>query len=180
MAEQTLKFYGLFDAALIPKIWFNLETLGLNFASLYQGDYAPIAEAIPYVIELDKSLNSNSVEALLEQGDYHLGLFIMSSLSLDELTKRLAFFYHVEDDRGIPYLRRFFDIRLFDHFLKTLSANEIAYLFDKETSFYHFHSTETNACRMYAENESHLITYSDYADITEIKKLRQFLPHLKE
>ena len=92
MTKEKLNFYGLFDAALIPKIWFNLETFGLNFAPLYQGDFAPIAEAIPYVVELDKTCNSNSVEVLLKQEEYHLGLFISSYFSLDELTKRLAFF----------------------------------------------------------------------------------------
>ena len=109
-----------------------------------------------------------------------MALFICSSLSLDELTRKLALFYHVEDERGIPYLRRFFDVRFFEHFLKTLSAEEVAYLFDKETTFYHFLSREKDYCRMYGKDSINLTTYIDYSTMTEIKRLHDFLPHFKE
>ncbi len=179
-ANEKLRFYGLFDAALMPKIWFNLEAWQLPYEPLYRGNYQPIAEAIPYIIELDALVNSDSVYTLLKQGDYHLALFICSSLSLDELTRKLALFYHVEDERGIPYLRRFFDVRFFEYFLKTLSAEEVAYLFDKETTFYHFLSREKDYCRMYGKDSINLTTYIDYSTMTEIKRLHDFLPHFKE
>ena len=51
--------YGLFDAALIPKVWFELDYWNLPFEPLYRYGYEPIAEAIPYLIELDKSKNKD-------------------------------------------------------------------------------------------------------------------------
>jgi len=40
--------YGLFDAALIPKVWFELDYWNLPFEPLYRYGYEPIAEAIPF------------------------------------------------------------------------------------------------------------------------------------
>ncbi|OOF59995.1 DUF4123 domain-containing protein [Rodentibacter myodis] len=108
--KKELKLYVLLDTVLMPKVWLNLEAWQLNFEPLYQGDYQLIAEAIPYLIELDQSVNSRVVKEFFTSEDYHSALFICSYFSIEELVKRLAFFYHVEDDRGIPYLRRFFDI----------------------------------------------------------------------
>ena len=62
--------YGLFDAALIPKVWFELDYWNLPFEPLYRYGYEPIAEAIPYLIELDKSKNKDVVIQLLTERDF--------------------------------------------------------------------------------------------------------------
>ena len=85
--------YGLFDAALIPKVWFELDYWNLSFEPLYRYGYEPIAEAIPYLIELDKSKNKDVVIQLLTERDFSSALYISSGVTLNTLVKKLAHFY---------------------------------------------------------------------------------------
>ncbi|WP_018652945.1 DUF4123 domain-containing protein [Actinobacillus capsulatus] len=133
--QHNMKLYGLFDAALMPQIWFNLDGWQLSYRPLYRGNYQPIAEAVPYLIELDKSSDETAVSELLTNKAYQQGLLIFTELNLDELVERLAYFYHIRNKQNEPCLRRFFDLRLFNAFLSTLPADYCAYLFDNQTIF---------------------------------------------
>ena len=171
MKQEKVKFYGLFDAALMPKIWLNLEVWQLNFEPLYQGDYQPIEEAIPYLIELDKSADDSAVKELSTSKDYCSALFIRSSASLKELVKKLAFFYHVKNAQNESCLRHFFDLRLFKQFLSTLPPAYCAYLFDNQTVF------------GYLEPESdfyHVIIYQHNQICWLQKEQPEFLAHFIE
>ncbi|THA00697.1 DUF4123 domain-containing protein [Rodentibacter pneumotropicus] len=166
--KKELKLYGLFDAALIPKVWFNLEAWQLNFEPLYQGNYQPIAEAIPYLIELDKSKNKDVTIELLTGKDFSSVLYISSELTLNELVKKLARFYHVRGPDNKPYLRRFFDIRLFDNFLEHLSSQAKAFLFEGNTAFY-FQSIQKGqfAYKRYSFSSEGRIEFSQVAKLEE-------------
>ncbi|OOF58874.1 DUF4123 domain-containing protein [Rodentibacter pneumotropicus] len=166
--KKELKLYGLFDAALIPKVWFNLEAWQLNFEPLYQGNYQPIAEAIPYLIELNRNTNSYSVDELLEDDAYRAGLLIISSLEITELVEILASFYHIIGYDNKPYLRRFFDIRFFNNFVNSLSLEELKFLFGKDTTFYYFVS-EKKGYRQYQLNSSLALTTS-FIDLLVLKE----------
>lgn len=134
---NEIKLYGLFDAALMPKVWLNLDAWSLPYEPLYRNNYQPIAEAIPYLILLDKTIDKNAVEELLNAPDYRQGLLISSALALDKLVEQLAYFYHVVDKQNRPCLRRFFDLRNFANFLATLTPAHCAYLFEHQTAFYY-------------------------------------------
>ncbi|WGE43112.1 DUF4123 domain-containing protein [Actinobacillus equuli] len=138
--QHNMKLYGLFDAALMPQIWFNLDGWQLNYVPLYRGNYQPIAEAIPYLIELDKSSDETAVSELLTNKAYQQGLLIFTELNLDELVERLAYFYHIRNKQNEPCLRRFFDLRIFKKFLSTLPLVCSTYLFDNQTVFCYFES----------------------------------------
>lgn len=133
--------YGLFDAALMPQVWFNLEHWQLNYAPLYQGDYQQIAEAVPYLIELDEEQDKQAVSDLLTQEDYKSGLLLESSDSLSALIPRLAYFYHVKNEQNEPFLRRFFDLRFFKRFVQSLSEPMLLFLFGADTCFYYLDET---------------------------------------
>ncbi|WP_143530788.1 DUF4123 domain-containing protein, partial [Rodentibacter myodis] len=107
--QNKIKLYGLFDAALIPQVWLNLDAWQLNYEPLYQGDYQKIAEAILYLIELDIYRDEIAVKELLTTKTYQQGLFILTELALDKLVERLAYFYHIKNKQNEPCLRRFFD-----------------------------------------------------------------------
>ncbi|OOF69997.1 DUF4123 domain-containing protein [Rodentibacter caecimuris] len=166
--NKELKFYGLFDAALIPKVWFNLEAWQLKFEPLYRGDYQPIAEAIPYLIELDRNASSYAVDELLEDDAYRAGLLIRSSLEITELVEILASFYHIIGYDNKPYLRRFFDIRFFNNFVNSLSLEELKILFGENTTFYYFISEE-QGYRQYQLNSSLSLTTS-FIDLSILKE----------
>ncbi|WGE42557.1 DUF4123 domain-containing protein [Actinobacillus equuli] len=134
--------YGLFDAALMPQVWFNLEDWQLNYMPLYQGDYQQIAEAIPYLIELNEEQNKQAVSALLTQEDYQFGLLLESSDSLSALIPRLAYFYHVRNEQNEPFLRRFFDLRFFNRFVHSLPEPMLLFLFGADTCFYYLDETQ--------------------------------------
>ncbi|OOF58501.1 DUF4123 domain-containing protein [Rodentibacter genomosp. 2] len=166
--KKELKFYGLFDAALIPKVWFNLEAWQLKFEPLYQENYQPIAEAIPYLIELNRNTNSYAVDELLEDNAYRAGLLMRSNLGINELVETLASFYHITDYNNKPYLRRFFDIRFFDKFINSLSLEELKFLFGEDTTFYYFISDE-QGYRQYQLNSSLALTTS-FIDLSVLKE----------
>ena len=50
--HNKIKLYGLFDAALMPKIWLNLESWLLPNEPLYRGNYQAVAEVIPYLMKM--------------------------------------------------------------------------------------------------------------------------------
>ena len=159
--------YGLFDAALIPKVWFELDYWNLPFEPLYRYGYEPIAEAIPYLIELDKSKNKDVVIQLLTERDFSSALYISSGITLTTLVKKLAHFYHIQGPDNKPYLRRFFDIRLFDDFLEQLSPQAKVFLFKNNTTFY------------FQNIESELLVYKKYSfssqgevEISEVTQLK--------
>lgn len=160
---NNMKLYGLFDAALMPQVWFNLEHWQLNYAPLYRGNYRPIAEAIPYLIELDKSSDETAVSELLTHKAYQRGLLIFTELNLDNLVERLAYFYHIKNKQNEPCLRRFFDLRLFKQFLSTLPPAYSAYLFDNQTVF------------CYLESESDFYNVASYQN-NQICWLQKELP----
>ena len=120
--HNKIKLYGLFDAALMPKIWLNLESWLLPNEPLYRGNYQAVAEVIPYLIELNKDIDENAVNELLNLSDYQQGLFISSELTLDKLVERLGYFYHVI---------------IFANFLATLTPIHCTYLFGHQTIFYY-------------------------------------------
>ncbi|OOF59935.1 DUF4123 domain-containing protein [Rodentibacter myodis] len=133
--------YGLFDAALMPQVWFNLDSWKLKYTSLYQGDYQQIAEAIPYLIELNEEQDRQATLSLLTQEDYKFGLLLESSDSLSALIPRLAYFYHVRNEQNEPYLRRFFDLRFFKRFVQSLSEQMLQFLVGVDTCFYYLDET---------------------------------------
>lgn len=135
--HNIIKLYGLFDAALMPKVWLNLESWLLPNEPLYRSNYQAAAEVIPYLIELNKDIDENAVNELLNLSDYQQGLFISSELTLDKLVERLGYFYHVIDTQNKPCLRRFFDLRIFANFLATLTPIHCTYLFGHQTIFYY-------------------------------------------
>ncbi len=137
MTEIMNRTYGLFDAALIPQVWTHLDYWQLNYEPLYRYDYAPIAEAIPYLIELDSSIDADAVNDLLTQEDYHSALLMSSELDLSALVKKLGYFYHINDEDNQPFLRRFFDLRIFNRFLSSLTEPLQNYLFADNTVFYY-------------------------------------------
>lgn len=159
--------YGLFDTALIPKVWFELDYWNLSFEPLYLYGYEPIAEAIPYLIELDKSKNKDVVIQLLTERDFSSALYISSGVTLNTLVKKLAHFYHIQGPDNKPYLRRFFDIRLFDNFLEQLSPQAKVFLFENNTIFY------------FQNIESELLVYKKYSfssqgevEVSEVTQLK--------
>ncbi|MFC2275611.1 MAG: DUF4123 domain-containing protein [Haemophilus parainfluenzae] len=159
--------YGLFDAASIPKVWFELDYWNLPFEPLYRYGYEPIAEAIPYLIELDKSKNKDVVIQLLTERDFSSALYISSGITLTTLVKKLAHFYHIQGPDNKPYLRRFFDIRLFDDFLEQLSPQAKVFLFENNTTFY------------FQNIESELLVYKKYSfssqgevEVSEVTQLK--------
>ena len=159
--------YGLFDAALIPKVWFELDYWNLPFEPLYRYGYEPIAEAIPYLIELDKSKNKDVVIQLLTERDFSSALYIYSGINLTTIFKKIAHFYHIQGTDNKPYFRRFFDIRLFDDFLEQLSPQAKVFLFENNTTFY------------FQNIESELLVYKKYSfssqgevEISEVTQLK--------
>ncbi|WP_077584554.1 DUF4123 domain-containing protein [Rodentibacter pneumotropicus] len=136
MNNKCIK-YGLFDAAIMPQVWFNLDSWELKYEPLYRGDHQQIAEAIPYLIELDSTCDMQAVLDLLTLDNYQSGLLIESSDSLSDIVSRLAYFYHVRNEQGEPFLRRFFDLKFFNNFLYNLTSQNLQFLFGKDLVFYY-------------------------------------------
>ncbi|OOF59988.1 DUF4123 domain-containing protein [Rodentibacter myodis] len=178
--KKELKLYGLFDTVLMPKVWLNLEAWQLKYAPLYQGDYQKIAEAIPYLIELNREINPYAVDELLENDTYRAGLLITSSLDIENLVQTLASFYHIIGYDDKPYLRRFFDTRFFDKFLTGLLPEQLKFLFGDDTAFYYFVSEE-QGYRQYQLNSS-LSPVISFTALSTLKEMinRQCLGELNE
>ena len=94
-------------------------------------------------------------------------LYISSGITLTTLVKKLAHFYHIQGPDNKPYLRRFFDIRLFDDFLEQLSPQAKVFLFENNTTFY------------FQNIESELLVYKKYSfssqgevEISEVTQLK--------
>ncbi|MDG2918555.1 DUF4123 domain-containing protein [Bisgaard Taxon 10/6] len=156
MQRDKQKCYALFDSALIPQVWLRLDTWKLPYEPLYRYNYQSIAEAIPYLIELNKSINADSVDELSTNKLYLSGLFITSRLDINELIEKLAYFYHIIGPDNHPYLRRFFDIRLFDEFINSLSLSEKQSLFGDKTEFYYFSEKENVYNRYTFDKAQHI------------------------
>lgn len=178
--KRELKLYGLFDTVLMPKVWLNLEAWQLNYEPLYQGDYQQIAEAIPYLIELNREINPYAVDELLENETYRAELIIASSLDIENLVQTMASFYHIIGYDDKPYLRRFFDTRFFDKFLTSLSAEQLKFLFGEDTTFYYFVSEE-QGYRQYQLNSS-LSPVVSFSALSTLKETinRQYSGELNE
>ncbi len=160
------RMYGLFDAALVPQIWFSIDYWKLDYEPLYRYDYTSIAEAIPYVIGLDRAVNEDAVKELLTEKAYHSALLINSELDLLDLAKKLGYFYHIEDEHQQPFLRRFFDLRIFNRFLASLTEPLRDYLFADNTVFYYLDETK----KFY-----HRVSYDDKNLVFSTVKLSYFL-----
>ncbi|WP_386695046.1 DUF4123 domain-containing protein [Lonepinella sp. MS14435] len=172
MTKNKTKLYGLFDSALIPEIWLNLDIWKLPYESLYRYDNSAIAEVVPYLIELDKSINTDSVNELLTNKLYLSGLLITSTLDINELVEKLAYFYHIVGPDNHPYLRRFFDIRLFDEFINSLSLSEKQMLFGGKTEFYYF-SAKENVYNHYSFDKAQQINVSNVSTFPTIKTVTE-------
>ncbi|WP_150538920.1 DUF4123 domain-containing protein [Actinobacillus vicugnae] len=158
MTENPITRYGLFEGALIPEMWLYLDIWQLPYEPLYRYDSSAIIEVIPYLIELNTNLNKQVVEDFLTKDSYHSGLIIESTDDLRSLVERLAYFYHIVGEDGEPYLRRYFDIRLFNRFLNTLPQHQCEQLFSQNTTFYYLDKTKLFYHKIDFQNQK--ITFS--------------------
>lgn len=142
------RLYGLFDAALIPDLWFEMDRFRLPFGTIYQGEHAAqLAEALPYIFRLDKVIDKAAYEYLLSDKKYASGLFIQTTLELSELIGKLSYFYHVTTSDNRPALRRFFGINLFENFINSLPvALQIDFFSDIHTVYHRGKSDNSFIC----------------------------------
>lgn len=128
--------YGIFDGAIIEDLWLNIEHWNLKNLPLFKGDYEKIAEAIPYVIELDKEKDEEAYASLLGNIGENALLLVSSELSLKELTERMQFFYHIKTSDGDSALRRFYDPRIFTDFISGMNAENRLRFFEDVSGFF--------------------------------------------
>lgn len=134
--SEKENLYGIFDGAIIEDLWLSIDTWNLNTLPLYKGDYEKIAEAIPYVIELDKTRDKVACDTLLENIGKNATLFISSELGLETLTEKMQFFYHIKTSTGEAALRRFYDPRIFPGFIAGMKAENRLRFFENITQFF--------------------------------------------
>ena len=115
-AVPSMLTYAVLDAAKMPYLLTSLlESSGLRFQSLFQGDaQEELAEHAPYLVEL---VDDNDFTQRLFTGpqgigglwEKELGIFIRSRVGFDALRKHLRKFTKVQDEEGKWFYFRFWE-----------------------------------------------------------------------
>jgi hypothetical protein len=136
LKPKTHAIFGLFDGAIVKDLWLNVDIWGLPFDPLYEGEVEKVLEAVPYLIRLDYGINPEAVDLLFSYVGKKACLFMQSEMSQKDLLKQLRYFYHGKDNNGQYVLRRFYDPRVFEVFLKTMSFENKIKFFSGVDAFF--------------------------------------------
>lgn len=134
-SSGEVRAYAVLDMASDPRLWPALEASDAPRRCLFRGALHPkLREVAPHLAEL--APDGAFTRWLLNEGFHRgFGIFVRSSLSLDELQGHFRRFLQVVDERGKKFYFRFYDPRVLGVYLPTCNAHELLAWFTGLESF---------------------------------------------
>lgn len=123
-----LKTYAVLDAAKVPMLPTLLETSGLKYQCLFQGEAEKeLRDVAPYLVQLEKGsaftrnlFTSSAMPADL--WDKEPGIYIRSRAEFDKVRKHFRKFTRIQDENGKWFLFRFWDANVSRFYFKNIDT----------------------------------------------------------
>jgi hypothetical protein len=127
--ESPGNVYAILDAARDSLIYPEIQGADVESACLYEGEQArELAEAAPYLVRLQK--DEPFIHWLFSNGwGRSWGIFLVSSVTFDDIKKHLREFIVVYNEEGIPFYFRYYDPRVLRRYLPACNEAELKILF---------------------------------------------------
>lgn len=135
-SKQDAKIYAILDTARDDDIYGKILACELEGGCLYQGQQAvELAHVAPYLIWLHK--DDDFTEWVLNNGwGDSWGIFVESSVTIEELMQHFRKFLKVSDEEGNLLMFRYYDPRVLRVYLPTCNEAELEYVFGPVERYY--------------------------------------------
>lgn len=128
--DNPVSTYALLDAAKVPNLREMIESSGLENRCIFSGHtFDELADVAPWLVRLEPG--HLFVRRLFEKGDApwelwnrDAGIFLRSSLSIDDLRRHLKKFTKASDGSGQNYFVRFWEPSWTLPLLNTMAAEQ--------------------------------------------------------